>query len=133
MAALPLRQRFETEGRTNVPVYTYACTDCGEKVEARQSFTDEPLTVCPVCGGSLRKLFNPVGVVFKGSGFYRNDSREKKDSPEKKAPAEKAPDSAGPGSDKKDSATSKSDGTSGAGSSSDAGSSKGAVSSGSSS
>jgi putative FmdB family regulatory protein len=58
-----------------VPVYEYACTECGERLEARQSFTDEPLTECPVCSGRLRKVLSPVGVVFKGSGFYRNDSR----------------------------------------------------------
>lgn len=61
-----------------MPIYTYVCKDCGEQIEARQNFHDEPLTVCPVCGGALRKLFNAVGVVFKGSGFYRTDSREKK-------------------------------------------------------
>lgn len=60
-----------------MPVYEYACTECGERLEARQSFTDEPLTVCPACGGRLRKVLSPVGVVFKGSGFYRNDSRAK--------------------------------------------------------
>jgi putative FmdB family regulatory protein len=58
-----------------VPTYQYQCTDCGEALEARQSFTDDALTVCPACQGSLRKVFNAVGVVFKGSGFYRNDSR----------------------------------------------------------
>jgi putative FmdB family regulatory protein len=60
-----------------MPVYEYACTECGDRLEARQSFTDEALTTCPVCGGRLRKLLSPVGVVFKGSGFYRNDSRGK--------------------------------------------------------
>jgi putative FmdB family regulatory protein len=58
-----------------VPTYQYQCTDCGEALEVRQSFTDDALTVCPSCDGSLRKVFNAVGVVFKGSGFYRNDSR----------------------------------------------------------
>jgi putative FmdB family regulatory protein len=58
-----------------VPVYEYACTECGEELEVRQSFTDAALTVCPVCSGRLRKLLSPVGVVFKGSGFYRTDSR----------------------------------------------------------
>jgi putative FmdB family regulatory protein len=60
-----------------VPTYQYQCTDCGEALEVRQSFTDDALTVCPSCEGSLRKVFNAVGVVFKGSGFYRTDSREK--------------------------------------------------------
>ena len=58
-----------------MPTYQYACTECGHQLEAVQSFTDEPLTVCPACEGRLRKLFNSVGIVFKGSGFYRNDSR----------------------------------------------------------
>jgi putative FmdB family regulatory protein len=59
-----------------VPTYQYACTTCGEQVEAVQRFDDEPLSVCPACGGSLRKVFSPVGIVFKGSGFYRTDSRK---------------------------------------------------------
>ncbi len=59
-----------------MPVYEYVCTECGEPLEARQSFTDAALTVCPNCSGRLRKKLSPVGVVFKGSGFYRNDSRE---------------------------------------------------------
>jgi putative FmdB family regulatory protein len=58
-----------------VPTYQYACTECGEDLEAVQKFSDDPLTVCPACGGKLRKVFSPVGIVFKGSGFYRNDSR----------------------------------------------------------
>jgi putative FmdB family regulatory protein len=58
-----------------VPVYQYACTECGEQLEVRQSFTDDALTVCPVCAGRLRKVLSAVGVVFKGSGFYRTDSR----------------------------------------------------------
>jgi putative FmdB family regulatory protein len=58
-----------------VPTYQYACTSCGEQVEVVQKFTDDPLTVCPVCGGALRKVYSAVGIVFKGSGFYRTDSR----------------------------------------------------------
>ncbi|MEN3612030.1 FmdB family zinc ribbon protein [Plantactinospora sp. ZYX-F-223] len=58
-----------------MPTYQYACTECGHQLEAVQSFTDEPLTECPACEGRLRKLFNSVGIVFKGSGFYRTDSR----------------------------------------------------------
>ncbi|WP_328328604.1 FmdB family zinc ribbon protein [Kribbella sp. NBC_00382] len=58
-----------------MPTYQYQCTECGNSLEVRQSFTDDALTVCPECEGTLRKVFNAVGVVFKGSGFYRNDSR----------------------------------------------------------
>ena len=58
-----------------MPTYQYACTECSEQLEVQQSFTDDPLTQCPVCSGRLRKVFNAVGVVFKGSGFYRTDSR----------------------------------------------------------
>jgi putative FmdB family regulatory protein len=58
-----------------VPTYQYACTDCGDRSEVVQRFTDDPLTVCSACGGKLRKVFSPVGIVFKGSGFYRTDSR----------------------------------------------------------
>jgi putative FmdB family regulatory protein len=58
-----------------VPTYQYACTECGEHLEAVQSFSDPALTVCPSCQGKLRKVFNSVGIVFKGSGFYRTDSR----------------------------------------------------------
>jgi putative FmdB family regulatory protein len=75
---------------TDVPTYQYACTECDEQLEVRQSFTDDPLTVCPRCEGRLRKIFNAVGVVFKGSGFYKTDSR-------------KAPESASGGSGSKDS------------------------------
>jgi putative FmdB family regulatory protein len=58
-----------------VPTYQYSCTDCGHFFETFQNFSDDSLTVCPECEGKLRKVFNAVGVVFKGSGFYRNDSR----------------------------------------------------------
>jgi putative FmdB family regulatory protein len=58
-----------------LPTYQYACTECGHAFEQFQSFTDDALTVCPACEGRLRKVFNAVGVVFKGSGFYRTDSR----------------------------------------------------------
>lgn len=63
-----------------MPTYQYACTACGHELEAVQSFSDDPLTTCPDCGGALRKLFGNVGVVFKGSGFYRTDSRKSGDS-----------------------------------------------------
>ena len=58
-----------------MPTYQYACTECGHQLEAVQSFSDAALTECPDCHGKLRKVFNSVGIVFKGSGFYRNDSR----------------------------------------------------------
>ena len=65
-----------------MPTYQYACTECGHAFEQVQSFSDDALTVCPECEGRLRKVFNAVGVVFKGSGFYRNDSRGKQTSSE---------------------------------------------------
>jgi putative FmdB family regulatory protein len=58
-----------------VPTYQYACTACDHRFDAVQSFSDASLTVCPVCSGALRKVFSSVGIVFKGSGFYRTDSR----------------------------------------------------------
>ncbi|MGO9032001.1 FmdB family zinc ribbon protein [Mycobacterium sp.] len=59
-----------------MPTYSYACTECGNRFDVVQAFTDDALTTCEQCSGRLRKLFNSVGVVFKGSGFYRTDSRE---------------------------------------------------------
>ena len=58
-----------------MPTYSYRCTECGHAFDIQQAFTDDSLTVCPSCGGNLRKLFSAVGVTFNGSGFYRNDSR----------------------------------------------------------
>ena len=58
-----------------MPTYTYTCTSCNDLIERRQSFSDAPLTTCEQCGGSLRKVFHPVGIVFKGSGWYVTDSR----------------------------------------------------------
>lgn len=63
-----------------MPIYEYACTACGERTEAKQSFDDPPLETCDICGGKLRKLYSPVGVVFKGSGFYSTDAKSKKSS-----------------------------------------------------
>ncbi len=59
-----------------MPTYEYACRDCGEHVEVVQSFRDDPLTTCGLCGGSLRKVFSAAGIVFKGSGYYVTDSRK---------------------------------------------------------
>jgi putative FmdB family regulatory protein len=61
--------------RETVPTYQYACTACGHRFEAVQAFTDATLTECPKCAGRLRKVFSSIGIVFKGSGFYRTDSR----------------------------------------------------------
>ena len=69
-----------------MPTYQYQCTECGEPLEIQQSFTDDALTECPACGGRLRKVFNAVGVVFKGSGFYVNDSKSKSSSTSPAAP-----------------------------------------------
>jgi putative FmdB family regulatory protein len=73
-----------------VPTYQYACTECGHQLEAVQSFSDPALTECPSCEGKLRKVFNSVGIVFKGSGFYRNDSRSDKVGAEKAEKSEKS-------------------------------------------
>ncbi len=91
-----------------MPTYQYACTSCGEQVEAVQKFTDDPLTLCTSCGGSLRKVYSPVGIVFKGSGFYRTDSR--KASEDAGAKAAKANGSGEGSSDGKKSGEGSSDG-----------------------
>jgi putative FmdB family regulatory protein len=103
-----------------VPTYQYACTACGDQLEAVQSFTDPALTECPACGGVLRKVFSAVGVVFKGSGFYKTDSR--------KAPAaEKKSDGGKTGSGGSDGAKSDSSnaGSAGSGAATSAGASGG--------
>jgi putative FmdB family regulatory protein len=64
-----------SRGTHAVPTYQYSCTDCGHFFEAVQTFNEDSLTTCPECAGKLRKVYNAVGVVFKGSGFYRTDSR----------------------------------------------------------
>ena len=81
-----------------MPTYEYACTECGKHIEVVQSMSDEPLTTCAICGGRLRKVFSPIGIVFKGSGFYRTDSRGKPsrtepaaDNKRDKKPAETTP------------------------------------------
>ena len=99
-----------------MPTYQYACTECGHAFEQHQDFSDDTLTVCPECAGRLRKVYNAVGVVFKGSGFYRNDSRptatatgsSSSDSPststtEKSSTPEKKTDSSGTKTEKKSS------------------------------
>ncbi len=76
-----------------VPTYQYACTACGHQLEAVQSFSDDPLSECPECEGRLRKVYSAVGVVFKGSGFYRTDSRNGAKTGGSGKPAESAPKS----------------------------------------
>jgi len=98
-----------------VPTYQYQCTECGEGLEAVQKFTDDALTECPNCQGRLKKVFSAVGIVFKGSGFYRNDSRGSSSS---SSPASSKPASATSSSSSSDSGSS-----SGSGSSSASGSS----------
>ena len=77
-----------------MPTYEYSCNDCGEELEVVQSIHDDSLTVCPNCGGQLRKHFGNVGVVFKGSGFYKTDSRDKKSPAKKSAAPAKTPSEA---------------------------------------
>jgi putative FmdB family regulatory protein len=71
-----------------MPTYEYTCKSCGERTEAVQAFSDDPLTVCPNCGGTLRKVFGNIGISFKGSGFYKNDSRSSAGAGKKTAPVE---------------------------------------------
>jgi putative FmdB family regulatory protein len=100
----------------SVPTYQYTCTECGEPLEAVQKFSDDPLTVCPACGGRLRKVFSAVGIVFKGSGFYRNDSRKAEVSAGAAAKAngsESASGDSGPGSSPGESSSGKSGESSG--------------------
>lgn len=79
-----------------MPTYAYACKDCGHAFDIVQSFSDSSLSSCPECQGTLRKKFNSVGVVFKGSGFYRTDSRDAKGSTASAAPAAPAAAPAAP-------------------------------------
>ncbi|WP_307537630.1 FmdB family zinc ribbon protein [Streptomyces sp. V3I8] len=113
-----------------MPTYQYQCTECGEGLEAVQKFTDDALTECPNCGGRLKKVFSAVGIVFKGSGFYRNDSRGSSSS---SSPAS-ASKSSGSSSDSASSGSSGSSGSSDSkSSSSSSGSKPSSTSSGSSS
>jgi putative FmdB family regulatory protein len=131
-----------------VPTYQYACTDCGDRSEVVQRFTDDPLTVCSACGGKLRKVFSPVGIVFKGSGFYRTDSRsgsgstvpagsangsnggESSSSDSSSSGADKSGSSSGNGSKSTDSSSSSSSGSGSSDSGSSGSSSSGSSSSG---
>ncbi|MBV9383453.1 MAG: FmdB family transcriptional regulator [Streptosporangiaceae bacterium] len=87
-----------------MPTYQYRCTECGGEIEAVQKFTDAPLTQHEACGGRLRKVFSPVGIVFKGSGFYRTDSRNGSPAPASAAGPAAGQDS-GSGGEKKSSGT----------------------------
>jgi putative FmdB family regulatory protein len=106
-----------------LPTYSYRCTECENAFDIQQAFTDDSLTVCPVCGGKLRKVFGSVGVTFNGSGFYRNDSRATTSSTEK--PSQSSADKASSGS--------KGSGSKGSGSTSSESKSSGSSSSGSTS
>ena len=107
-----------------MPTYQYTCRECGEQVEVVQKFTDDALTVCPACGGVLRKVFSPVGIVFKGSGFYRTDSR-KGSSSDIPAAKDKDKEPSGAKSGDSKSGASKDSGSSGSGSSDSSSSSSG--------
>lgn len=110
-----------------MPVYAYQCTACGTAIEVRQSFTDDALTVCETCGGRLRKRFDAIGVAFKGSGFYRTDSRAGASSggsgSKESASKESASSSSGSGSKDSGSSSSSSRSTSEGSSTSSSGSS----------
>ena len=114
-----------------MPTYSYACTECDNRFDIVQSFSDDSLTVCPQCTGKLRKLFNSVGIVFKGSGFYRTDSRNGSSTVSESAGDSKS-DSGAAKTEKKESSGSK-DASSSSSSSSSTGSSGSSASSSSSS
>ncbi|MEU3053597.1 FmdB family zinc ribbon protein [Streptomyces griseus] len=101
-----------------MPTYQYQCTECGEGLEAVQKFTDDALTVCPSCDGRLKKVFSAVGIVFKGSGFYRNDSRGSSSSSTPASTTSKSSDSASSSSSGSDTKASASSSSSSSGSSS---------------
>lgn len=109
-----------------MPTYQYACTACGQELEVVQKFSDDPLSECATCGGRLRKVFSAVGVVFKGSGFYRNDSRSDNRSSRSEQPANQdsaSGKSESNGQGEKSGASSSQSGESGSGASGSAGSS----------
>ena len=99
-----------------MPTYEYACKSCGEHLEVVQSFKDDALTTCPACGGPLRKVFGSIGISFKGSGFYKTDSRpaaksesSSDKSSSEKSTAEKSSTDKPAGGDKKSSSSASSD------------------------
>jgi putative FmdB family regulatory protein len=89
-----------------VPTYSYACTECDNRFDIVQSFSEDSLTVCPACSGKLRKLFNSVGIVFKGSGFYRTDSRGGSGTASEPAKSDSAPAAKSESSTKSESSSS---------------------------
>ncbi|NLT30927.1 MAG: FmdB family transcriptional regulator [Propionibacterium sp.] len=112
-----------------MPTYQYRCTACGNELEAVQKFTDPALTECPDCEGALRKVYNAVGVVFKGSGFYKTDSRNDAKGRGKGSSAKSGGSSESSGSSSKESSGSSSSSSSAGGSSSDGGGSSSSSSS----
>lgn len=110
-----------------MPTYQYACTDCGQPLEVVQRFTDDALTTCPNCGGRLRKVFSAVGVVFKGSGFYRNDSRSNGSSATSPSTTTTSPAESSPKKEKAAAASTSAGSTASAGSSSSSNSSSSAA------
>ncbi|MFD4194222.1 FmdB family zinc ribbon protein [Amycolatopsis thermoflava] len=96
-----------------MPTYQYACKECGHRFEAVQSFSDASLTECPECTGPLRKLYGAVGVIFKGSGFYRTDSRSSSSSSSSKSSTSSSSSSSSTSSESKSSSTSSSSSSSG--------------------
>ena len=113
-----------------MPTYEYECTSCGQHIEVFQRISEDPLTTCGVCGGTLRKVFHPAGIVFKGSGFYATDSRSgSKSGPKREGEGASSPSSDGAST----STSSKSKGSDGSSQGSDGGSTKGSESGSSSS
>jgi putative FmdB family regulatory protein len=118
-----------------MPTYEYRCKDCGEHLEVVQSFTDDALTECPACGGNLRKVFGNIGITFKGSGFYKTDSRKAASTSSKSSKSDGGSSDGGSsksdggssdsGSSSSDTSSSKSVSSDGGGSKSDSGSSSG--------
>ncbi|WP_433591864.1 FmdB family zinc ribbon protein [Nocardia sp. CA-145437] len=103
-----------------MPTYSYACTECDNKFDIVQSFSDDALTTCDRCNGKLRKLFNSVGIVFKGSGFYRTDSRNGSTSSELAKPSSSSSDNGGSSSTASSASTSSTSTSSSSGSSTSA-------------
>jgi putative FmdB family regulatory protein len=112
-----------------MPTYEYACKSCGEKLEVVQKFTDDALTECPACNGPLRKVFGNVGIAFKGSGFYKTDSRGTKSSSTTSSSSSDSSSSSSGSSESSSTSSSSSSGSSDGGSSSSSSSDKGSSSS----